>query len=329
VTGADLASGGLPWPPELRELWDICAARAAAQAGFDRSVGGGDRALREQVAERHGRHPDTVTIAASARQVAYALAGERGLAVVERPTYGGITKAMRHAGAGVVPSAWEDMEDAAAGPPGLAWLTSPLRNPDGRSLAPGDCARVERLAARGWLVVQNATYAPFQPGWSAAPGAALAGTFNKLLGRGFGLAWLCSDTPSPGLARLLAAGRPPAAWQRAMALFMAEGGWDRMQAHVVVRVLAARDAFRAALGAPAARDWNPFVLQELPGPAERDALLADLRERGIRAKPDTVFELERPAVRYSFFGAAPDLAAACGSAVRECLERRDVPCPTC
>ncbi|MEW2625550.1 hypothetical protein [Streptomyces sp. NPDC048106] len=320
----DLSGSPAPWPDEATRLWADRVAQAARQADlWTVPAPRGDEVLREALADQLGLSAEQLTITASLRATALTYARRFGHVVLERPTYPGVLPVLAGAGATVTRASWDELlKGAAGGEPGdtVLWLTSPGRNPDGRTLTDQDRRRVAELAAEGYRVVVNETYAWFCGHAGTPAGADSAGTLHKLRGVGARLGWMagpgCFEEAFPELL-----GTPPSpVWQRAWGLFLQGGGLDLLRAGLLAEVDDAKAAFRDRLAsahgiafpafdgpnaliplAPEAAGAPPESGPPATEQLEEDALAA-FREEGFEVVAARHFDAAQPALRATFFG---------------------------
>lgn len=317
----DLSGSPAPWPEEATRLWADRVALAARQADlWTVPAPRGDEVLREALAARLGLPAEQLTITSSLRATALTYARRFGHVVLERPTYPGVVPVLAGAGAKVTRASWDELlKGAVGGPPRdtVLWLTSPGRNPDGATLTDEGRDRIAELAAEGYRVVVNETYAWFCGHAGTPAGADSAGTLHKLRGVGARLGWMagpgCFEEAFPELL-----GTPPSpVWQRAWGLFFRDGGLDLLRDGLLAEVDAAKAAFRDRLASahgiafPAFDGPNaliPLAAQAPPEPGApaaehvEESALAAFHEEGFKAVAARHFDADRPALRATFLG---------------------------
>ncbi|OIK26882.1 hypothetical protein [Streptomyces malaysiense] len=316
----DLSGSPAPWPDEATRLWADRVGRAARQTDlWTVPAPQGDEVLRETLAGQLGLPAEQLTITASLRATALTYARRFGHVVLERPGYPGVVPVLASAGAQVTRASWDELlKGGFGGDPRdtVLWLTSPGRNPDGRTLTGQERDRVTELAAEGHRVVVNETYAWFCGHAGTPAGADSAGTLHKLRGVGARLGWMagpgCFEEAFPELL-----GTPPSpVWQRAWGLFLRDGGLDLLRNGPLAGVEAAKDAFRERLATahgiefPAFDGPNALIpldprAGEAPAPtAEQleESALEAFHEEGFKAVAARHFEAGLPALRATFFG---------------------------
>jgi DNA-binding transcriptional MocR family regulator len=294
----DLTGTPPTWPPPARELFAGCLTAASkAPHLWQAPAPRGDDVLREELAPILGTSADLLTITAGIRAAALTYARTETRLAVERPTFPGVVRTMRAAGADVSLYDWADLPGTPADT--AIWVTSPFRNPDGRSLSAAEQAVLVQLAAAGRRVIVNGAY-----GWFGdsprLPGADHLGSFHKIAGHGARLAWVVSaDFFDRATAELI--GTPPSpVWQRAWGLFLRAGGAGMLIEQTVVPALEAAAAFHHRLSVP--HSGAPHALLTVrPGTGEPTAL-AYLADRSFRLNPGSDF-FAAGAVRASFAGA--------------------------
>ncbi|MGE7391098.1 aminotransferase class I/II-fold pyridoxal phosphate-dependent enzyme [Streptomyces sp. NPDC004126] len=326
----DLTGPPRAWPERLGRGFAAAQERAARTPGcWDSAPSRGDEALRDRVAELAGLDSDgreRLVITGGIRQFAALWAGRTRVAVVEEPTFSDVPLVL--GGASEVRRApWERLADAAAGAGRVTfWLTSPLRNPDGRSLTQAERTRLAALAAAGHEVVVNQVYRWYAPTGCVTPdGAWSATSLSKLTGGGTRLGWAAG--PSPEAAEAAAQSwrmpGPATVWQRTWALFLDRPTVAALLAECVEPVAAARRAFaaRAAELLGWACDGEGLSLALAGTGLAEEALVARLAEAGVRANPGTAFGMPCPSVRLAFTGIGPADAVRAAERVAHLLAR--------
>jgi DNA-binding transcriptional MocR family regulator len=209
-----------------------------------------------------------------------------------------VVHTLRAAGAEVTLHDWADLPDTS--PDTAIWLTSPFRNPDGRSLSDSERATLARLAAAGRRVIVNGAYRWFGE-HRGVPGADHLGSLHKIAGHGARLGWVISpDFFDRATAELI--GTPPSpVWQRSWGLFLRRGGLDLLIEETAAPALSAAAAFHERLSVPAS--GAPHVLLTLRAGISEESALAYLADRCFRLNPGADFFGAAPAVRASFAGA--------------------------
>ncbi|GCB47953.1 hypothetical protein [Streptomyces sp. NL15-2K] len=309
----DLTGTQPPWPDAALRLWQDSVRRASAEASVWRTPAPrGDEGLRAEIGSRFGQRPEQITITAGVRAAALTYARLFPVIHVERPTFPGVLHVLGRAGARVEERTWRELP--AVPPAGAVWVTSPGRNPDGATLDAALREHLARRAAEGGRVVVNGAYLWFDPGFRKVPNADFLGSFHKIAGHGCRLGWVCGPSYFEEAVPELLGTTPSPVWQRAWALFAAEGGLDVLVAHTVDNARKAAEAFhaeaasRGAAGEPQAAPSAPHVLLRLaPGVSERRALSL-LEARGFTLSPGESFRTGAPALRASFLGASCDEA---------------------
>jgi DNA-binding transcriptional MocR family regulator len=307
-----------PWPPpgaECRRRWLAAGERAAAEDGaWLTAFPVGDAQVREHLAATFGTSADRLVLTGGIRAGAAALARTARRVLIECPTFAGVPPIFTSAGCEVRLRPWEALVgEQRRWSPDLVWVTSPARNPDGRSVPPELLAE---LAAGAGRVVVNEVYR-----WFAAPapppvGCLVLGSTSKLAGGGSRIGWLHHpDGPvEPTPAERATA--PAHLLQRTWAHFLAAGGLAALDRSTVQPVARAGAAYRAAAGLPATGDAMPFlVLDAAPGVPEAELVDAFSR-RGLRVGPGAAFHAPDPTVRVCFTGLSEAQAADAGGRTR-------------
>lgn len=310
----DLTGRAELWDGPLLRLWRAAMTRALADVDPSlRAPLGGDRMLREHLAGALGVAEERVVITSGVRSAAAPVTRQAGRVVVEQPTFLGVPQVLSSAGIRVTGAPWERIGDA---PPGAAvWVTSPARNPDGRSTDP---ALLRELVADGRTVVCNTAYEWFAP--PVLPdGVVRVGTFHKLAGPGAHLGWVVDAPGGRDLVEALWFAAPPLHWQRAWGYFIRAGGVALLRDRHT-DLAAARSAFLAELGL-AESGAGPHVLVRV-AMAEEDAVAA-AASAGVLVSPGTAFAVPEPAIRVCLFGLSPAAARRAASAVGGVLRLAD------
>jgi DNA-binding transcriptional MocR family regulator len=276
----------------------------------------GDRALLDRLGELFGAPEGRTHVTGGVRSFASAWAGRTRTAIVEQPSFSEIPEILAKAGP-VRRESWERMAQAAAesAEPATVWLTTPARNPDGRSLDSDGLDVLEGLARAGHSVVVNQIYRWFEPAVPAPAGVWTVTSLAKLCGGGSRIGWAVSPTDDPTDVALRACA-PATVWQRAWASFLSERVVAALRADCVEPSVDARaacvDRLAQLLG------W------ELPGaglsvvlacsrPAPLDSAaggdssseageLSRLAEAGILASPGAAFGMPVASIRLAFSG---------------------------
>ncbi|MFJ6664832.1 hypothetical protein [Streptomyces sp. NPDC091383] len=336
----DLSGSPAPWPEEATRLWADRVGQAARQTDlWTVPAPRGDEVLRAALATQLGLPEEQLTITSSLRATALTYARRFGHVVLERPTYPGVVPVLAGAGAQVTRASWDELlKGAFGGEPWdtVLWLTSPGRNPDGRTLRGQERAHVAELAAEGHRVVVNETYAWFCGHAGTPAGADSAGTLHKLRGVGARLGWMagpgCFEEAFPELL-----GTPPSpVWQRAWGLFFRDGGLELLREGLLAEVDAAKAAFRDRLASAHGIDFPAFdgpnalipldpraggTRAPTTGQPEdsvattgqpedsrptteqlEESALAAFHEEGFKVVAARHFDTEQPALRATFFG---------------------------
>jgi DNA-binding transcriptional MocR family regulator len=332
VTGGpvDLTGRAELWRDPALRLWRAAMTRALADVDPSlRAPPGGDRMLRDQLAERLGVVPERVVITSGVRSAAVALVRPAGRVVVERPTFRGVPQVLSAAGIRVTSVPWERMRDGGDSTVGtvdevgadsavgaVVWITAPARNPDGASPEP---ALLRELVAGGRTVVCNTAYEWFGGPPVLPDGVVRVGTLHKLAGPGAQLGWVVDAPAGRDTALWFAA--PPLHWQRAWGYFIRAGGVDVLRDRHA-GLAEARANFLTGLGL-AVTGAGPHVLVPVAG-AEGDAVAA-VAAAGVLVSPGAAFAALEPAVRVCLFGLSPSAASRVASVVAGALDAAGAP----
>ncbi|MER7584416.1 hypothetical protein [Kitasatospora sp. NPDC097691] len=295
---------------------------------------GGDLLLLERLAELFEAPPDRVTVTAGVRALA-AVWDTAGGCLVERPGFLPIPELLGDRNP-VRQMPWADMfaTARASAVPLTLWLTTPGRNPDGRSLSASEFALVRELTAAGHRVVVNRVYRWFAgPDHGVPSGAHADGgswsvdSLSKLCGGGSRLGWVTGPEGVDHPAALRAAG-PATIWQRSWASFLGAATLRSLHAQCVEPTLAARRAFLARVRETL--DWSDHGLAgtslsvAVPGVGER-AAVAVFERHGLRVSPGSAFGLGGTVVRLAFSGVSESEAAAAADIVTRLAEEGALP----
>lgn len=286
-------SGG--WTAETRAMWQRCLGQAfvtATGAVWETLPRSGLPELREAFGRKFAADPAHLRITSGIRsEVATLMAGARRI-VVEQPGFTSIRLLAGQLGYEVVPATWEQLLDGdLLTPDSVMWLTSPARNPDGRTLTTEEAERLDGLSASCRRLVLNMAYYWASPDAPVPTSATRVGSLHKIAGGGCAVGWVVDPGREP--VHRPAGGGPPTAWQLAWAAFVAEGGLDQL-AEVGLRApsrrcsrlafqLARESGLRVAYGAgPSMTIASPHLNEE--------RLLATLAEVGVRAGAGSNFD---------------------------------------
>jgi DNA-binding transcriptional MocR family regulator len=307
-----------PWPvpgAECRQLWLAATQRAAAEdAAWLTAFPAGDEQVREHLAALFGTSADRLLLTGGIRAGAAALARAARRVLVECPTFAGVPPVFASAGCEVRLAPWSELvAEQRRWSADLTWVTSPGRNPDGRTAPP---ELLVELAAAGGRVAVNEVYR-----WFTAPAplpvdCLVVGSTSKLAGGGTRIGWLHQPGGPVDPAPTERATAPAHLLQRTWAHFLAAGGLAALDRSTVQPVGRAAAAYRAAAGLPVRPDAVPFlVLGAAPGVPEAE-LVAAFERRGLRVGPGAAFHARDPSVRICFTGLTPAEAAEAGERTR-------------
>lgn len=306
--GYDLTGAPPSWGERDAAHWATCVQRACRDAaswttphpkGLDR--------LRAAVAEVLELDASRLTVTSGTRAAVRQLVDRASRLYLEHPTFADVATLARVAG---VPVSTADTGELLSGEvrdrEGVLWLSSPARNPDGRTLTEAEVARLDRACGSFRRVVVNETYRWSRPDAARPSAAVLVGSFSKVLGGGakVGWRWDPATSPRPGPPP---EGGPPRPWQLALALFIEEGGLRRVVRDGVGHAsrLCRRflDEFRArpggVCGVPADHAGYHLLLTWPAGPATGE-LVGRFAVAGLRVLPGAAFEAGPRSVRISF-----------------------------
>lgn len=307
----DLTGPVRPWPERLVARFGAALEWSLRTTTWWRSPSpGGEPALLDRLGELFDVPADRTVVTGGVRHFAGDRAARHTAALlVEHPTFVDIPEIFAARGQQVRPFGWDALGTLPDSKPGAAalWLTSPYRNPDGRSLDHDSTKTVEEFADRGGTVFANQVYGWFTPDGRPPPaprGAWTVTSLAKLAGGGARLGWA---TAPPGVAPytgLVLTGAPPAAWQHAWASFLDGPTYRTLRQHCVEPTLEARRAFTRRMVDTVG--WSitgggMSLLLACAGVTEDEAV--DLLARGgLRVSPGRDFASPVPAVRLAFSG---------------------------
>ncbi|MFJ8626442.1 aminotransferase class I/II-fold pyridoxal phosphate-dependent enzyme [Kitasatospora sp. NPDC093550] len=248
------------------------------------------------------------------RATAAVRAGRTAGCLVERPGFAPIPELL--GGHGVVRQlSWGEMFSLAgtATAPMTLWLTSPGRNPDGRSLSAAERALLGDLVLAGHQVWVNRVYRWFDAEDGAGPAGAehhsapwwSVDSLSKLCGGGSRLGWVTGPEDVEHPAGLRTSG-PSTIWQRSWAFFLDAAASHALHVQCVEPTVAARRAFldrlRSELGWTfTGLEAGVSVTLAVPGPSE-SAAVALFEEHGLRVSPGSAFGMTAVSVRLAFSG---------------------------
>lgn len=306
-----------PWPvpgEDCRRLWLAATERAMAEdPAWMTAFPAGDEQVREHLAEPLGMPADRLLLTNGIRAGAAALARTARRVLIEAPTFAGVPPVFASAGCELRLAPWAELvAEQRRWRPDLVWLTSPGRNPDGRTAPPELLAEL----VSGGPVAVNEVYRWFAAPTPVPPGCILVGSTSKLAGGGTRIGWLARPDgpvePTPGER----ATAPPHLLQRTWAHFLAGDGLAALDRSMVRPVGRAAAAYRAAAGLPAQPGALPFlVLAAAPGVTEAE-LVAGFERHGLRVGPGAAFHAADPCVRVCFTLLTEAAAADAGERTR-------------
>ncbi|GGS49120.1 hypothetical protein GCM10010221_55220 [Streptomyces parvus] len=294
------------------------------RGAWDTSPRTGASALRHTLAEHVGANPEELAVTSGIRGQVAALLADTGTLVVERPTFLSVPRLAEQYGKRVVSRDWEDILAGRGFPPdSVLWITSPARNPDGRTLTRAEADRLDALAADGARVVVNQAYHWCAPDAPRPRRAVLLGSLHKLAGGGVSLGWRV--TPGGAGPDRPAAGGPPTGWQLAWADFIGRGGLELLLPGALYGPAARCRRFAQALNPPAGvrlcHGDGPSLSLVLPDGVTEQTACEELAVQGLAVGAGSAFGWHKNAVRLSFTGAADDDLTGCVEGVHRALAR--------
>ncbi|MFJ6384868.1 aminotransferase class I/II-fold pyridoxal phosphate-dependent enzyme [Kitasatospora sp. NPDC092039] len=301
----DLGGPPRPWPADLVRRFGAAHDRALERADrWSTPPAQGDPELLERLAESFGVPPERTVVTGGVRQFAGSWAGRTRTALVERPGFADIGTVLA-GGAGVSALTWEELPGAARGcpEPATVWVTSPHRNPDGRSLDSAERAVLAELAAEGHQVVVNQVYRWFAPPEEPPDGCWGVTSLAKLCGGGSRLGWATWPVGTAPPPTLRAAG-PATTWQRAWAGFLEPSALDSLVRACVEPTLEARRLFTDRLGDLLGWEFTGGGMSLLLSwrGATEERVLAEFAELELAVGPGPAFDAPPGSVRLAFSG---------------------------
>jgi len=312
-------SGG--WTDSSRALWRRCVEAALDDGdAWQTPPRTGLPRLRQALAAVVGLDGERLAVTSGIRGQVPALLGGARTLLIERPSFQSIPVLARRQGVSVHTVDWEELLRTEGTDDGrVLWLTSPARNPDGRTLTRPEAARLDELAGRNRAVVVNQAYLWSEPG-SPRPGAAtLIGSLHKLAGGGCVLGWQWS--PGGAGPDRPAGGGPPMAWQLAWTRFLEQDGLADLAEHGLHGPARRCRRFIETLpelaGVRVRYGGGPSLLLEIDTPVPEARLVATLAEHGVLVGAGTAFGCASTAVRLCFTGVDDDEVDICAHRVQE------------
>ncbi len=318
----DLSGAQPPWPDDATALLSGCADEAIRSPDLWRvPAPRGDEVLRTELGRLLELDAELLTITASVRAAALTYARQAAHLVVERPTFTGSLEVLRSGPATVQLRSWEEIGERPLPAGATLWLTSPARNPDGRTLDRAECAQLSALRGLGHPIVVNETYRLFRLDAPRVAGADYVGSLHKLIGVGSRIGWVHSPSYFANAYPEMLGTTPSRVWQRAWGLFLRRGGFEQAHAAVIAPCRQAAQSFSARLtnlnGLSADFDGPNALLPLADGVSEEDAL-AHLRQQGYLVSAGQHFLCREAAVRATFLGVPPEAATAFAETVASC-----------
>src|SRR5437773_1097141 len=124
------------WPGSAATLWSECVSVATAgDRPWRTAPVEGEETLREALGLELGVKPETLMVTSGVRAAAVALGRSLGRVLVETPGFADIPGVLKDCGCDVALSTWADMVGHPQHNPSSYWITSPCRNPDGRTIS--------------------------------------------------------------------------------------------------------------------------------------------------------------------------------------------------
>lgn len=319
MTVLDLTGPSGGWTAASRTRWHHCLESAGRSPGaWDTTPRTGLPRLRDALAAAVGLDPERLAVTSGIRSQVAELTYDARTLVVEAPGFQSIAGVARQQGVAVEPCDWEAMlsgEHVSADR--VLWLTSPCRNPDGRTLSGEQAERLGELVGASRRVVVNQAYFWCAPRSARPVGAHLVGSLHKLAGGGSALGWRWGPE-GPGPERP-ARGGPPTMWQLAWAQFVEEGGLEDLAEQALhapsrrcarfVDLLPVRDDLRPDHGG------GPSLVLSCDGARNGQELVAAFAERGLRVGAGAAFGCPPETVRLSFTGVTDDDVETCARRV--------------
>lgn len=308
-----LSGTAYAWPEEFKVKLSSIWRDSADASSFAPAPSRGTHELRSTL--QHYVKVAEPFITSGVRAVALPLVARRKVVVFERPTFLGVVNLFRAAGRDIelhddrsLPNALRTKDAATA----ACWVTSPGRNPDGRTLNSELDEALHHFRAQGGLVIRNATNGfhslPSSPGSLAldglhgryqpiAPGEILVGSFSKLLGPWARLGWVAGEIDDD-LRESIRHSAPALAVQHF---------WTSVLSEPAIReALAERSAKVRAMVAEAAE-----ILGRNPGTTDGSSLMLPVRGEdpvrlfanyGLEVNDGRAFAAGPGTIRLSFLG---------------------------
>lgn len=304
----DLSGPVRDWSDRLLARFRDCHQNALRSRAWWKPPGWrGEPELLDRLAEMFGNPVDRTVVNGGVRQFTTSWAVGTAAAVVEAPTFADIPEILG-SGARLRRTEWTCLTDGSLADeaPSTIWLTSPFRNPDGRSLDPVLTRAADEATGQGHTVVVNQVYRWFGDICSAPVAPATAWTVTslaKMAGNGVRLGWATAPATDE-VTRTLTSDGPPTAWQRAWARFLIPRNLQALWADCVEPTVEARQAFVCRTGE--LLGWQihgggPSLVLDCVD-TDEVAAVALLAERGLRVSTGSAFGSPRACVRLSFSG---------------------------
>jgi len=313
VAMIDLTGQAGRWSEEALQLWRSALAQETAVATAVAAPAPmlGDPALRAAIGKMLAIPTEEVVVTAGARAAALALARIRPSFYVEAPTFKAIPMLIQKSGTRVLLGPWSSIREVVTCGRGAdrevaLWVTSPARNPDGRSLSKDMVRVLEDFAAEGGIVVQNETYRWYQPGADRVRGATIVGSLSKLAGAGARLGWIARPSSGPGWDTISFGAGPPGMWQRTWARFIEQDGISYLMRSYVEPAAAACRAFWAVIvdcfDASVPSPDGPSVLLPFDSSEIELKVFRELQLAGVIVTRGAAFQSPIPSLRFCFSG---------------------------
>ncbi len=320
----DLTGPARPWPQALVDRFGDAHRRALDEADcWGTPPPQGDPRLLAQLSDMFGAPVGRTVVIGGVRQFAGSWAGRTRIALVEQPGFAEIGPILGGA-ADVQAMPWERLPEAARRQSEhvTVWVTSPQRNPDGRSLDGAERASLAELASEGHHVIVNQVYRWFAPLEPLPSGCWGVTSLAKLCGGGSRLGWATLPDEDTVLPMLRGSG-PATLWQRAWADFLSPRTFESLHRACVEPTLEARRIFTDRMG--------ELLGWELPaggmslvlvwdGMTEK-RVLAEFEAQGLRVGPGSAFGAEPGSIRLAFSGVDASEAAQAADRVARLASR--------
>lgn len=304
------------WPPGERQLFERCWQAALAEPGvWSTAPRTGLPRLREALARELGLKVGELAVGTGVRAQSAEMLADAESLIIEHPTFSDIPQLARERGVTVLARTWEEIlagDDVSGNT--VVWITSPARNPDGRTLTPAEARRLDELASNCRRVVVNQTYHWVAPQAPRPRDAVLLGSLHKIAGGGSAVGW--QSTPGGAGPGRPAGGGPPTAWQLAWAAFAEQGGLRPLAEHALqapsLRCRRFADSLRLPAGVRLLCGEGPSLLLAFSRHLDEHTVCSAFARCGLKVGAGSAFGWRGTAVRMSFTGVAD-------TALRDCV----------